>query len=76
MQGDGSSYAGLSQVNGCGALNLVSGNHIAAVELARYRDAAQRLVRSPWARGRIVAIADRLLRSGSLSGKEVCELCQ
>ena len=46
----------------------------AAAELARYRDAAQRLVRSPWAQRRIVAIADALLQRGSLSGDEILGL--
>ena len=45
----------------------------AAAELTRYRDAAQRLVRSAWARHRIV-LADALLRNGSLSGDEILGL--
>jgi hypothetical protein len=40
-------------------------------ELVRCRDAARRLVRSAWAQQRIVAIADALLRNGSLSGDEI-----
>ena len=40
-------------------------------ELARYRDAAQRLVRSPWALHRIRLLADALLRHGTLSGEEI-----
>jgi len=43
--------------------------------LTRYRDAAQRLVRSPWAQRRIRLIADALLRHSILRGEEVCELC-
>jgi hypothetical protein len=43
----------------------------AAAELVRYQDAAQRLVPSPWARQRIVAIADALLCCGTLSGEEI-----
>jgi hypothetical protein len=46
----------------------------AAAELVRYRDAAQRLVRSPWAQRRIVAIADALLRHGSLNAEQIFEL--
>jgi hypothetical protein len=37
----------------------------AAAELARYRDAAQRLVRSTWARRRIAVLTDALLRNGT-----------
>ena len=40
-------------------------------ELVRYRDAAQRLVRSPWAQQRIRLLADALLRHGTLSGEEI-----
>jgi hypothetical protein len=43
----------------------------AAAELMRYRDAAQRLVRSPWAQQRIRLLADALLRHGTLSGEEI-----
>ena len=43
-------------------------------ELARFRDAAQRRVRSPWAQRRIVAIADALLQRGSLSAEQIFEL--
>jgi hypothetical protein len=46
----------------------------AAAELARYGDAAQRLVRSAWARQRIAVLADALLRNGSLSGDEILGL--
>jgi hypothetical protein len=46
----------------------------AAAELARYRDAAQRLVRPAWARQRIAVLADALLRHGSLSSDEVLGL--
>ncbi len=46
----------------------------AAAELARYRDAAARLVRSPWGRQRITVIADALLRHGTLGGEAVAEL--
>jgi hypothetical protein len=42
--------------------------------MARYRDAAQRLVRSPWAQQRIRLLADALLRTGSLSGDEILDL--
>jgi hypothetical protein len=38
----------------------------AAAELARCRDAAQRLVRSQWAQRRIRVLADALLRCGTL----------
>jgi hypothetical protein len=40
-------------------------------EFSRYRDAAQRLIRSPWAQHRIAAIADALPRNGTLSGEEI-----
>ena len=43
-------------------------------ELTRYRDAAQRLVRSPWAQHRIRVLADALLRQGTLSGEQIFEL--
>jgi hypothetical protein len=46
----------------------------AAAELVRYRDAAQRLVRSPWAQQRICLLADALMLHGTLSGDEVVEL--
>jgi hypothetical protein len=42
--------------------------------LARHRDAAEKLVRTPWARHRIELIASALLRRGSLSGDEIGEL--
>jgi len=44
----------------------------AAAELARCRDAAQRLVRSQWAQRRIRVLADALLRCGTLNGDEIC----
>jgi hypothetical protein len=44
------------------------------VELMRCRDAAQRLVRSPWAQHRIVAIADALLQRGTLSSEEIHQI--
>jgi hypothetical protein len=44
----------------------------AAAELTRYRDAAQRLVRSTWARHCLLAYA--LLRNGSLRGDEILGL--
>ena len=43
-------------------------------ELTRYRDAAQRLVRSQWAQQRILRVADSLLQNGSLSAEEIYEL--
>jgi hypothetical protein len=43
-------------------------------ELMRCRDAAQRLVRSPWAQHRIVAIADALLQRGTLSSDEIHQI--
>jgi hypothetical protein len=43
----------------------------AAAELVRYRDAAQRLVRSPWAHHRIHLLADALLQHGTLSSEEI-----
>jgi hypothetical protein len=46
----------------------------AATELARYCDAAQRLVRSPWAHHRIHLLADALLRHGTLSSEQIFEL--
>ncbi len=46
----------------------------AAAALARYREAAQRLVRSPWAQARIRLIADALLRHGTLSAEQIFEL--
>ncbi len=47
----------------------------AAAELARYRDAAQRLVRSPWAQGRIHLLADALLQHRTLTaGEEIAGL--
>jgi hypothetical protein len=43
-------------------------------KLARYSDAAQRLVRSAWARHRIRLLADALLRHSTLSGEQIFEL--
>jgi hypothetical protein len=43
----------------------------AAAELARYRDAAARLVKSQWAQQRIAKLAEALLRCGTLSGEEI-----
>jgi hypothetical protein len=43
----------------------------AAADLVRFRDAAQRLVRSTWAQARIRLLADALLRCGTLSGEEI-----
>jgi hypothetical protein len=40
-------------------------------EFVRYRDAAQRLIRSPWAQHRVRLLADALLRHGTLSGDEI-----
>jgi hypothetical protein len=39
--------------------------------LARFRDAAQRLIRSPWAQQRIRLLADALLRHGTLSAEQI-----
>jgi hypothetical protein len=45
-----------------------------AAEIARLRDAAQRLVRTAWAEERIRLLADALLRhGGTLSGEEIFE---
>jgi hypothetical protein len=43
-----------------------------AAEIARHREAAERLVRTPWAEHRIRLIAEALLRHGTLSGEEIC----
>ena len=43
-------------------------------KLSRYRDAAQRLVRSAWALERIQLLADALLRNGTLRGDDVAPL--
>lgn len=45
-----------------------------AVGIARHRDAAQRLVATPFARRRIPLLAAALLRHGSLSGAEIAAL--
>ncbi len=39
-----------------------------------YRDAARRLITSPWAQARIRLLADALLRHGTLSGEEIAGL--
>jgi hypothetical protein len=46
----------------------------AAIELARCRVAAERLVRSAWAQQRIRLLADALLRRGTLSGEEIHQI--
>ena len=43
-------------------------------EIARHRDAAERLVRTPWAQHRIELIADALERHGTLTGEEISAL--
>jgi hypothetical protein len=43
-------------------------------ELARCRNAAERLVRSAWAQQRIRLLADALLRCGTLSGEEIHQI--
>jgi hypothetical protein len=45
-----------------------------AAEIARLRDAAERLVRTPWAQQRIEMIADALVRHGTLTGEEISAL--
>ena len=40
-------------------------------QLARHREAAQRLVRTVWAQQRIRLLADALLRHGTLRGEEI-----
>jgi hypothetical protein len=45
-------------------------------ELTGCRDAVRCLVKTPWAQQRIAAIANALLRQGTLSGEQVCEFCQ
>ena len=55
------------------ALRIANPLH-AAAELACYRDAAQRLVRSAWAQHLICLLADALLRHGTLSGDEILGL--
>jgi hypothetical protein len=42
--------------------------------LVRFPDAAQRLVRSPWAQHRIRVLAHALLQHGTLSGEQIFEL--
>jgi hypothetical protein len=44
------------------------------VEIGRLRDAADRLVRTDWARRRIGLMAHALLRYGSLTGGQISEL--
>ncbi len=46
----------------------------AAAELIRYRDAAQRLVSSPWGRQRITVLAEALLQHGRLTGDQIAGL--
>jgi hypothetical protein len=41
------------------------------IEIARLRDAAERLVRTPWAQHRIESIDDALLEHGTLSGADL-----
>jgi hypothetical protein len=43
-------------------------------QLNRHRDAADALIRSAWARARIYAIANSLLRCGSLTGEQIAAL--
>lgn len=43
----------------------------AAVQLSLYKSAAERLVRSEFARDRIRVLADALLRHGTLSGEQI-----
>jgi hypothetical protein len=41
------------------------------VMLARHKDAADKLVRTPWASSRIRLIATALLRHGTLTGEQI-----
>ena len=43
-------------------------------QLVRYRDAAQRLVQSAWARQRIRVLAEALLSHGTLTGEQIAAL--
>ena len=43
-------------------------------EIAQARDAADRLVRTPFARHRITVLADALLECGVRNGSEILEL--
>jgi hypothetical protein len=43
-------------------------------EIARLRDAAERLVRTPWAQHRIELIAAALVQHGTLTGEEISAL--
>jgi hypothetical protein len=43
-----------------------------ATEIARLRDAAERLVRTAWAEQRIRLVAEALLERGTLTGEEIC----
>jgi hypothetical protein len=45
-----------------------------AAEIARLRDAAERLVRTPWAEQRIRLVTEALLQRGTLTGEEICGL--
>jgi hypothetical protein len=45
-----------------------------AAEIARLRDAAERLVRTPWAEQRIRLVAEALSLRGTLTGEEICGL--
>jgi hypothetical protein len=47
----------------------------AAAALARFRDAAQRLVRSAWARQRIRLLAAALLEHDTLTAEQISDLC-
>jgi hypothetical protein len=47
--------------------------HVGA-EFARLKDAARRLVRTPWAEQRIRLLAAALLRCGTLSAEEIFEV--
>jgi hypothetical protein len=49
-------------------------NPLQAAADSRYRDAAQRLVRSSWAQRRIVMLAAALLRNGALTGEQILEI--
>jgi hypothetical protein len=42
-----------------------------SIGIARLRDSADALVRTPWAKSRIQLIVDALLRHGTLTGDEI-----